>query len=65
MKIAQEEIFGPVLAVIPYGSEDEAVSIANDSQYGLCGSRLDAGHRARREGRGARAHGLRRGQLAA
>jgi len=38
MKIAQEEIFGPVLAVIPYGSEDEAVAIANDSQYGLCGS---------------------------
>jgi betaine-aldehyde dehydrogenase len=38
MKIAQEEIFGPVLAVIPYGSEEEAVSIANDSQYGLCGS---------------------------
>jgi betaine-aldehyde dehydrogenase len=38
MKIAQEEIFGPVLAVIPYGSEQEAISIANDSQYGLCGS---------------------------
>jgi betaine-aldehyde dehydrogenase len=38
MKIAREEIFGPVLAVIPYGSEDEAVSIANDSPYGLCGS---------------------------
>jgi aldehyde dehydrogenase (NAD+) len=38
MKIAQEEIFGPVLAVIPYGSEEEAISIANDSQYGLCGS---------------------------
>jgi betaine-aldehyde dehydrogenase len=38
MKIAQEEIFGPVLAVIPYGSEEEAVAIANDSPYGLCGS---------------------------
>ncbi len=38
MKIAQEEIFGPVLAVIPYGSEAEAVDIANDSRYGLCGS---------------------------
>jgi len=38
MKIAQEEIFGPVLAVIPYGTEDEAIAIANDSQYGLCGS---------------------------
>ncbi len=38
MRIAQEEIFGPVLAVIPYESEDDAVSIANDSNYGLCGS---------------------------
>jgi aldehyde dehydrogenase (NAD+) len=35
MTIAQEEIFGPVLCVIPYGSEDEAVRIANDSKYGL------------------------------
>lgn len=35
MTIAQEEIFGPVLAIIPYGSEDEAVEIANDSVYGL------------------------------
>jgi aldehyde dehydrogenase (NAD+) len=38
MKIAQEEIFGPVLAVIPYDDDDDAVSIANDSNYGLCGS---------------------------
>jgi aldehyde dehydrogenase (NAD+) len=38
MKIAREEIFGPVLCVIPYGSEDEAVAIANDSPYGLSGS---------------------------
>jgi betaine-aldehyde dehydrogenase len=38
MKIAQEEIFGPVLSVIPYDGEDEAVAIANDSPYGLCGS---------------------------
>ncbi|WP_158883682.1 aldehyde dehydrogenase [Amycolatopsis anabasis] len=36
--IAQEEIFGPVLAVIPYDTEDEAVAIANDSDYGLAGS---------------------------
>jgi betaine-aldehyde dehydrogenase len=38
MKIAQEEIFGPVLVVIPYDGDEQAVDIANDSQYGLCGS---------------------------
>jgi len=35
MTIAREEIFGPVLCVIAYDSEDEAIRIANDSQYGL------------------------------
>jgi aldehyde dehydrogenase (NAD+) len=35
MKIAREEIFGPVLSVISYKTEDEAVAIANDSTYGL------------------------------
>ena len=35
MTIAQEEIFGPVLSVITYDSEDEAIRIANDSKYGL------------------------------
>ena len=38
MTIAREEIFGPVLAVIPYEGVDEAVRIANDSEYGLSGS---------------------------
>lgn len=37
-RIAQEEIFGPVLSVIPYDGEDEAIRIANDSEYGLGGS---------------------------
>jgi aldehyde dehydrogenase (NAD+) len=37
MKIAQEEIFGPVLAVIPFEDEDEVVRLANDSIYGLGG----------------------------
>ncbi|ATL71933.1 aldehyde dehydrogenase [Nocardia terpenica] len=38
MTIAREEIFGPVLVVIPYDTEDDAVRIANDSPYGLAGS---------------------------
>lgn len=38
MRIAQEEIFGPVLSVIPYDGVDEAVRIANDSEYGLAGT---------------------------
>src|SRR2546423_6465963 len=37
MTIAQEEIFGPVLSVLPYDSEDDAVRIANDTVYGLAG----------------------------
>jgi len=36
MRIAREEIFGPVLVVIPYDNIEEAVMIANDSEYGLC-----------------------------
>jgi betaine-aldehyde dehydrogenase len=35
MRIAREEIFGPVLAVIPFANEDEVVEMANDSEYGL------------------------------
>jgi acyl-CoA reductase-like NAD-dependent aldehyde dehydrogenase len=38
MRIAREEIFGPVLTVIPYGDEDEAIRLADDSPYGLSGS---------------------------
>jgi aldehyde dehydrogenase (NAD+) len=38
MTIAREEIFGPVLSVIAYDSEDEAIAIANDSRYGLHGA---------------------------
>jgi acyl-CoA reductase-like NAD-dependent aldehyde dehydrogenase len=38
MRIAREEIFGPVLTVISYRDEDEALRIANDSEYGLAGS---------------------------
>lgn len=35
MRIAREEIFGPVLSVIPFDSEEEAIAIANDTEYGL------------------------------
>ncbi len=35
MRIAQEEIFGPVLSIIPYKDEEEAIAIANDTTYGL------------------------------
>jgi aldehyde dehydrogenase (NAD+) len=38
MRIAREEIFGPVLSVIPYADEADAIKIANDSDYGLAGS---------------------------
>ena len=38
MRIAQEEIFGPVLVAIPYDDDDDAVRIANDSIYGLSGA---------------------------
>jgi acyl-CoA reductase-like NAD-dependent aldehyde dehydrogenase len=38
MAVAQEEIFGPVLSVLPYADEDEAVAIANGTRYGLAGA---------------------------
>jgi aldehyde dehydrogenase (NAD+) len=44
MAIAQEEIFGPVLVILPYEDEADAVRIANDSQYGLSGFVVSADH---------------------
>ena len=38
MRIAQEEIFGPVLSVMPYSTLEEALAIADGTQYGLCGA---------------------------
>jgi aldehyde dehydrogenase (NAD+) len=38
MTIAREEIFGPVLSIIPYDTEEEAIAIANDTPYGLSGA---------------------------
>ena len=37
MSIAREEIFGPVLSILPYSGDDQAIDIANDTQYGLAG----------------------------
>lgn len=52
MKIAREEIFGPVLSVIPFSTEEEALAIANDTNYGLAASLytkdLNTAHRAAR-----------------
>jgi acyl-CoA reductase-like NAD-dependent aldehyde dehydrogenase len=48
MTIAQEEIFGPVLSIIPYDTEEEAVEIANDTVYGLAGG-VWAGDKAHAE----------------
>ena len=47
MTIAREEIFGPVLCVIAYDSEEDAIRIANDSKYGLHGAVLGTDLRAR------------------
>lgn len=38
MRVAREEIFGPVLVVIPFSTDEEAIAIANDSDYGLAGA---------------------------
>ncbi|GAA0507545.1 aldehyde dehydrogenase [Paractinoplanes deccanensis] len=45
-ELAQEEIFGPVLSIIPFASDDEAVSIANNSRYGLAGGVWGSDERA-------------------
>ena len=47
MTIAREEIFGPVLSIIPYDTEEEAVAIANDTVYGLAGGVWGSDERAR------------------
>jgi aldehyde dehydrogenase (NAD+) len=52
MRIAQEEVFGPVLVLIPFKDEADAIAIANDSPYGLYGyvqtGDMDRAHRAAR-----------------
>ena len=55
MTIAREEIFGPVLSIIPYDTEDEAIEIANDTVYGLFGAVSGGEERARRVARKIRA----------
>ncbi|MFA5942024.1 MAG: aldehyde dehydrogenase family protein [Sinimarinibacterium sp.] len=55
MRIAQEEIFGPVLVVIPYEDEEDAIRIANDSIYGLGGAVVGSTERAVRVAKRIRA----------
>ena len=56
MTIAREEIFGPVLSMLPYDSEEQAIEIANDTPYGLAGYVQSADlARARRVARALRA----------
>ena len=55
MTIAREEIFGPVLSIMPYDDEDEAVEIANDTPYGLSGY-VSSGSLERARGIAARLH---------
>jgi aldehyde dehydrogenase (NAD+) len=55
MTIAREEIFGPVLVVIPYDTEDEAIRIANDTPYGLSAYVQGSEERARKVAKRLRA----------
>jgi len=55
MTIAREEIFGPVLSIMPYDSEDEAIDIANDTIYGLAGGVWGEADHAKRVARKIRA----------
>lgn len=55
MVIAQEEIFGPVLSILPYDTEEEAIGIANDTVYGLCAAVWGSPARAERVARRIRA----------
>ena len=59
MTVACEEVFGPVLSVIPFDTEDEAIALANDTRYGLAGAvwtkDIHRGHRV--------AHALRTGTV--
>jgi aldehyde dehydrogenase (NAD+) len=55
MTVAQEEIFGPVLVIMPYDTDDEAVEIANDTVYGLAGAVAGSDERARAVARRIRA----------
>jgi aldehyde dehydrogenase (NAD+) len=59
MTVACEEVFGPVLSVIPFDTEEEAIALANDSRYGLAGAvwtkDIHRGHRV--------AHALRTGTV--
>ena len=54
MTIAREEIFGPVLSILPYDNEEEAIAIANDTPYGLSGYVSVGRSRARAAGRARR-----------
>ena len=60
MRIAQEEIFGPVLCIIPYATEDDAIAIANDTVYGLGGhvqsADLESARRVARRIRSGQVH---------